>query len=220
MPAVERAPGSPTVVGVLALQGASGLHVEVLEGLGAVAVEVRTPADLDLVDALIIPGGESTTISKLLDLNGLFEPVQHRLAHGMAALGTCAGMILLAASILDGRDDQRSFDAIDIDVRRNAFGRQIDSFEADLPVQGLDRPLHAVFIRAPLVERVGAGVEVLARVDGRAVCCRQGAVMVSSFHPELSADTRIHRMFLASVSAATDTEVDRSDSRTEVREGN
>ena len=217
---MERAPGSPTVVGVLALQGASGLHVEVLEGLGAVAVEVRTPADLDLVDALIIPGGESTTISKLLDLNGLFEPVQHRLAHGMAALGTCAGMILLAASILDGRDDQRSFDAIDIDVRRNAFGRQIDSFEADLPVQGLDRPLHAVFIRAPLVERVGAGVEVLARVDGRAVCCRQGAVMVSSFHPELSADTRIHRMFLSSVGAAAKTEADRSHSRTEVREGN
>jgi 5'-phosphate synthase pdxT subunit len=112
-------------------------------------------------------------------------------------------MILLASAILDGRDDQRSFGAIDIDVRRNAFGRQIDSFEADLPVRGLDRPLHAVFIRAPLVERVGPGVEVLATVDGRVVCCRQGPVMVSSFHPELSTDTRLHELFLASVEVAT-----------------
>ncbi|HEY5155765.1 MAG TPA: pyridoxal 5'-phosphate synthase glutaminase subunit PdxT [Acidimicrobiales bacterium] len=190
------------VIGVLALQGASGLHLEVLQGLGVAAAEVRTPAELAEVDALVIPGGESTTISKLLDLNGLFGPIRERLDAGMPALGTCAGMILLASAILDGRDDQRCFGAIDIDVRRNAFGRQVDSFEADLPVEVLDRPLHAVFIRAPLVERVGDGVEVLATVDGRAVWCRQGAVMVSSFHPELWSDARLHELFLASVQAA------------------
>jgi 5'-phosphate synthase pdxT subunit len=199
------------LVGVLALQGASGLHLDVLRGLGVRAVEVRTPAELVEVDALVIPGGESTTISKLLDLNGLFDPLQRRLAEGLPALGTCAGMILLAATILDGRDDQRPLGAIDIDVRRNAFGRQIDSFEADLPLQGLDAPLHAVFIRAPLVERVGVGVEVLATVDDRAVCCRQGAVMVSSFHPELSSDTRLHKLFLTSVRAVAATGTERSD---------
>ncbi len=215
MPVVERSSGAP-VIGILALQGASGLHFEVLEGLGAMAAEVRTPADLDGVDALVIPGGESTTISKLLELNGLFEPLRQRLADGLPALGTCAGMILLAEAILDGRDDQRSFGAIDIDVRRNAFGRQIDSFEADLAVRGLDGPLHAVFIRAPLVERVGDGVEVLATVDDRAVCCRQGPVMVSSFHPELSTDTRLHELFLASVGAVAATRTYRS----EMREGN
>ena len=117
----------------------------------------------------------------------------------MPALGTCAGMILLAEAIIDGRSDQRPLAAIDIDVRRNAFGRQIDSFEADLPITGLDEPLHAVFIRAPLVERVGASVEVLATVDGRPVCCRQGAVMVSSFHPELSDDARLHELFVRRV---------------------
>ena len=190
---------NPPNVGVLALQGASGLHLEMLERLGVGCRAVRTPADLGEVDGLIIPGGESTTISKLLDANELFEPLRARLDSGMPALGTCAGMILLADAIIDGRSDQRPLAAIDIDVRRNAFGRQFDSFEADLPVSGLDLPLHAVFIRAPLVERVGVGVEVLASVDGRPVCCRQGAVMVSSFHPELSDDPRLHELFLSHV---------------------
>jgi 5'-phosphate synthase pdxT subunit len=190
--------GAPTI-GVLALQGASGLHVEMLQRIGVDARTVRTAAELDAVDALVIPGGESTTISKLLDANELFDPLRQRLDSGMPALGTCAGMILLADAIIDGRSDQRPLAAIDIDVRRNAFGRQIDSFEADLPVVGLDRPLHAVFIRAPLVERVGAAVEVLATVDGRPVCCREGAVMVTSFHPELSDDVRLHELFVSSV---------------------
>ena len=194
---------SRPVVGVLALQGASDLHLEMLASLGVNGRPVRTAADLVEVAALVIPGGESTTISRLLDVNELFEPLQQRLQAGMPALGTCAGMILLAAAILDGRADQRPLGAIDIDVRRNAFGRQIDSFEADLPLAGLDAPLHAVFIRAPSVERVGDSVEVLAQVEGRPVCCRQGPVIVSSFHPELSADTRLHEMFLAHLSSHT-----------------
>src|SRR4051794_37319680 len=171
-----------------------------LRRLGVEACTVRTAAELDAVDALVIPGGESTTISKLLDANELFEPLRERLDSGMPALGTCAGMILLADAIIDGRSDQRPLAAIDIDVRRNAFGRQIDSFEADLPVTGLDRPLHAVFIRAPLVERVGPGVEVLATVDDRPVCCREGSVMVSSSPPELPDDARLHELFLRHVS--------------------
>ncbi len=191
------------VIGILALQGAVDLHARALARLGLDAVEVRTPAQLDTVDALILPGGESSAISKLLTLNGLFEPLQDRLADGMPALGTCAGMILLAAGVLDGRADQRSFSAIDIDVRRNAFGRQNDSFETDLEVVGIDGPaVHAVFIRAPIVERVGPGVEVLAIVDdGRAVACRQGAVLVTSFHPELAEDLRVHELFLSGVAA-------------------
>ena len=153
-------------VGVLALQGAFALHVRALERLGATGVEVRTPAELDGVDALILPGGESTTMSKLLVAMELFEPLGKRLGEGMPALGTCAGMILLAREVLDGRADQRSFGAIDIAVRRNAFGRQVDSFEADLRIAGLpEAPVHAVFIRAPVVEEVGAGVEVLAQVE-------------------------------------------------------
>jgi pyridoxal 5'-phosphate synthase pdxT subunit len=190
-------------VGILSLQGAVEPHRAMLARLGAASAEVRVPADLDEVDALVIPGGESTTISKLLASNELFEPVQQRLASGMPALGTCAGMILLAADVLDGRPDQRSFGAIDIGVRRNAFGRQVDSFEADLRVDGLTTPFHAVFIRAPVVERVGPDVEVWATVEGRAVCCRQGHVVVSAFHPELSDDTRLHELFLSTFDAGT-----------------
>ena len=187
----------PDKIGVLALQGAARAHVEVLRALDAHAVEVRTPEDLTGVDALVIPGGESTTISMLLESAELFEPVAERLAAGMSALGTCAGMILLGAEVLDGRDDQRCFGAIDIAVRRNAFGRQVDSFEADLDVNGLPgRRFPAVFIRAPHVERVGDDVEVLAYVNERPVLCRQGPITVAAFHPELSGDLRIHEQFL------------------------
>lgn len=186
-------------VGVLALQGAFAAHARVLAELDAQAVEVRTPGDLDTLDALIIPGGESTTISMLLESSRLFDPVAERLHGGLPVFGTCAGMILLATEVLDGRPDQRSFGVIDIAVRRNAYGRQVDSFEADLAVAGLDAPFHAVFIRAPGVERTGAGVEVLASHDGRPVLARQGTVTVASFHPELSGDTRLHERFLQEV---------------------
>lgn len=194
---------SDRTIGVLALQGAVEPHLDILRSLGATAIEVRTPEQLALVDALVLPGGESTTMSRLLAINALADPLAARLAGGMAALGTCAGMILLASEVLDGRPDQRSFGAIDIGVRRNAFGRQVDSFEADLDIDGIDgEPVHAVFIRAPFVERVGEGVDVLASVDGHPVCCRQGATMVTAFHPELADDPRIHESFLSMVDTA------------------
>ena len=183
-------------VGVLALQGAFARHSEVLTGLGAVPLEVRTPVDLEAVDAMVMPGGESTTMSMLLDSSGLRAPLAGRMADGLPVLGTCAGMILLAVRVTDGRPDQRSFAAIDIDVRRNGYGRQVDSFEDEFPVAGLDGPFHGVFIRAPVVERVGPTVEVLARVDTIPVLCREGSVLVSSFHPEMSGDGRIHERFL------------------------
>ncbi len=187
-------------IGVLALQGASGRHVEALTDVGAEAVPVRTPGDLDRLDGLVLPGGESTTISHLLGTSGLHDPLADALADGLPALGTCAGMILLATDVTDGRDDQRSFAAIDIGVRRNAFGRQNDSFEADLEVAGIaGGPMHAVFIRAPVVDRVGDGVEVLASVDAGPVVCRSGAIMVCSFHPELGEDRRLHATFLEGV---------------------
>ena len=183
-------------VGVLALQGAFARHAQVLVALSAAPVEVRSPADLADVDAMVLPGGESTTMSMLLDSSGLRQPVADRLANGMPTFGTCAGMILLADRLADGRYDQRPFGAIDLDVRRNGYGRQIDSFEKDLVVTGLDEPFHGVFIRAPVVDRVGDDVEVLATVDGIPVLCLQGTVMVSSFHPEMSGDARIHARFL------------------------
>ena len=192
-------------VGVLALQGAAQLHVEALRALGATPVEVRTPGQLAGIEALVIPGGESTTLSKLLESSGLFEPIAGLLSEGLPAFGTCAGMILLAADVLDGRADQRSFGAVDVGVRRNAFGRQVDSFETSLPVDGLTGgPFPAVFIRAPVVERVGDGVEVLARIatssgDGQPVLCRQGQVLVAAFHPELSVDLRLHQHFLSRI---------------------
>jgi 5'-phosphate synthase pdxT subunit len=184
-------------VGILALQGAVREHASALTELGAHAVEVRTPEDLSGVVSLVLAGGESTTLSLLLESSGLFEPVAERLAEGMPAFGTCAGMILLASDVLDGRPDQRFFGAIDLTVRRNAFGRQVDSFETTLDVDGA--PFDAVFIRAPFVERVGDGVEVLASVDGHPVLCRSGNVLVSAFHPELSGDDRIHRAFLEAI---------------------
>jgi len=184
-------------VGVLALQGDVREHAAALDALGAEPVEIRTPSDVAAVDALILPGGESTTISMLLESSGLFDPIARRLDDGMPAFGTCAGMILLAADVLDGRPDQRSFGAVDIAVRRNAFGRQVDSFETRLHVAGVSGgPVDAVFIRAPFVESVGADVEVLAEVDGHPVLVRQGARMAAAFHPELSDDLRVHQLFL------------------------
>jgi pyridoxal 5'-phosphate synthase pdxT subunit len=192
--------GSGVKVGVLALQGASARHAAMLARLGAEPVPVRTPAELAGVDALVLPGGESTTISMLLESSGLFGPVADRLAGGMPAFGTCAGMILLGREIVDGRPDQRCFGALDIAVQRNAFGRQVDSFEVDLAVEGVGGPpLHAVFIRAPVVERVADEVEVLAAVDGRPVLCRQGRVLAAAFHPELGDDPRLHELFLTEV---------------------
>ncbi|MGH9164732.1 MAG: pyridoxal 5'-phosphate synthase glutaminase subunit PdxT [Acidimicrobiales bacterium] len=184
-------------VGVLALQGDVREHAAALASAGADAVEVRGPADLDGVDALVLPGGESTTMALLLDSSGLVEPLAARLAGGLPVFGTCAGMILLAAEVLDGRADQVGLGILDMAVRRNGFGRQVDSFETSLEVDGLDgRPIEAVFIRAPVVERVGAGVEVLASFAGRPVLCRQGPALVAAFHPELSGDDRLHRFFL------------------------
>lgn len=190
------APFAGRKVGVLALQGAVARHITALADLGATATAVRTPEQLADVDALVVPGGESTTISMLLGSSGLRGPLTERLQGGMAAFGTCAGMILLADEVLDGRADQQSLGILPLAVRRNAFGRQVDSFEADLAVTGLDAPFHAVFIRAPVVERVGPGVEVLARVDDKPVLCRRGPLLVAAFHPELTDDRRLHRMFL------------------------
>jgi 5'-phosphate synthase pdxT subunit len=189
-------------VGVLALQGAFARHVEALQRCGADASEVRTAAELERCDALIVPGGESTTMIKLLQTFELDELLAKRLADGMPTFGTCAGMILLARAVSDGHPDQLCFGAIDIDVRRNGYGRQINSFEADLSIVGVDGPpLTAAFIRAPVVERVGDGVTVLASHEGEPVLCRDGDVLVSSFHPELTDDDRLHQYFLAQVAA-------------------
>jgi 5'-phosphate synthase pdxT subunit len=178
-----------------------------LESLGCSVVEVRVPADLERVAGLVLPGGESTTLSLLLGSAGLLEPLSERLRAGMPAFGTCAGMILLASEVLDGRSDQRVLGAIDLGVRRNAFGRQLDSFESDLVVAGIDGgPMHAAFIRAPVVERVGPGVEVLAVLDvahdRRPVVCRSGVVTVAAFHPEVTGDARLHEVFVRDVAAA------------------
>jgi 5'-phosphate synthase pdxT subunit len=186
---------APTI-GVLALQGAFRAHAERLLTIGAHVAEVRTPAQLELVDALVMPGGESTTMSNLLTSSGLTDPIAERIAEHMPVFGTCAGMILLADEILDGRPDQQSFRALDITVRRNGYGRQINSFETDLAIDGLDSPFHGVFIRAPRVESVGSDVEVLARYADDAVLVRHGNVMAASFHPELTNDTRLHETFV------------------------
>jgi 5'-phosphate synthase pdxT subunit len=193
------------VVGVLALQGAFDAHARVLESLGASTREVRTPADLAVVDALVMPGGESTTMARLLDTAELFDPLAGRLAARLPVFGTCAGMILLATDVLDGRVGQRSLGAIELTVRRNGYGRQVDSFEDDVVVDGLDGAFHAVFIRAPKVEAVGPGARVLARHDGVAVLVRQDHVLVSSFHPELTGDGRLHQLFLDIVHTAAAT---------------
>ncbi len=192
---------------MLGLQGAAVEHRAAVEKLGHVAVDVRRPAHLAGIDGLIIPGGESTTISMLLESSGLFDPVAGLFAEGMAGFGTCAGMILMSREILDGRPDQRCFGVVDLAVRRNAFGRQSESFEVDLSIDALaeaglgSEPFRAVFIRAPYVESVGERVEVLARVEGpqgafHPVLCRAGAHLVAAFHPELTPDLRLHRLWL------------------------
>ena len=189
-----------STIGVLALQGDVREHVAALANAGATAVPVRRPAELESVDALVLPGGESTTMSRLLETFELLEPVRARIAGGMPAYGSCAGMILLASKVLDGRQDQHQLGGLDMIVRRNAFGRQVDSFETDLDVAGIaGEPVHAVFIRAPWVEEVGAGVEVLASAAGHAVAVRQGSVLGTSFHPELTGDGRVHALFVAMV---------------------
>jgi 5'-phosphate synthase pdxT subunit len=187
-------------VGVLALQGAFAAHQRQLDRLGVGAPAVRTAADLDGIDAIVLPGGESTTMSHLLTTSGLFDELKGRLRDGLPVFGTCAGMILCATDVLDARPDQRGFDLIDITVRRNGYGRQRDSFEADLTIDDdTDNPFHAVFIRAPLVERTGADVEVLAEHDGVPVLVRSGRCTVAAFHPELTDDARLHRQFVASL---------------------
>ena len=187
-------------VGVLALQGAFKLHVQALERLGVEAIEVRSLENFGASEALIIPGGESTTMSFLLESSGIFDSLQERSNNGMPILGTCAGMILLSSKITDGRNDQKPLNLIDIEVRRNGYGRQIDSFESDLLIEGFNRPFRGVFIRAPLVENVSEKVEVLAEINGRPVMCRQDSIIVTSFHPELADDDRIHAEFLELVS--------------------
>lgn len=184
------------VTGVLALQGAFAAHAAALARCGTDARDVRTPRDLAAVDALVLPGGESTTICKLLDLSDLRGALEARIAEGMPVLGTCAGLIVLSSSVLDGRPDQFCLGALDVTVRRNGFGRQRDSFETDLAVPGSADPMRAVFIRAPRIVRCGGSVEVVASLDGEPVLVRQGSALGATFHPELSGDDRIHRLFL------------------------
>lgn len=194
-------PAGGPVVGVLALQGGVIEHERVLDELGVAHRKVRLPEHLEGLSALILPGGESTTMSKLMRFNGLLELLSDALRAGLPAFGTCAGMILLASTVLDTRDDAVQLGALDATVRRNAFGRQVDSFETDLDFAGIDGPVPATFIRAPWVESVGDGVEVLATVPegpaaGAIVAVRDGAVMAASFHPEVDGDVRVHRLFL------------------------
>lgn len=186
-------------VGVLALQGDTREHLAALTEAGAEAVTVRRLSELEAVDALVIPGGESTAMSHLLREFELLEPLRARLAEGMPAYGSCAGMILLASEILDAGAAGREatpLKGIDMSVRRNAFGRQVDSFEGDIPFTGLDSPVHAVFIRAPWVERIGDDVEVLGRAEGHIVAVRQGRMLATSFHPEVTGDRRVHKLFV------------------------
>ncbi|MGL5808439.1 MAG: pyridoxal 5'-phosphate synthase glutaminase subunit PdxT [Nocardioides sp.] len=210
----DRVSGSGPV-GVLALQGDFREHLAVLGRIGVTAVAVRRPRELDDIGGLIIPGGESTAIAKLARIFDLFEPIKQRIKAGMPVLGTCAGMIMLADRIIDGTEDQETFGGLDITVRRNAFGRQVDSFESPVTVAGLSAPVHGVFIRAPLVTRAGPDVEVLARLSGpadahgaaaesgsgpvgpgdRIVAVRQGPLLATSFHPEVGRDPRIHAFF-------------------------
>jgi 5'-phosphate synthase pdxT subunit len=197
-------------IGVLALQGDVREHVRALESSGAPAAPIRRPSEVDGVDALVIPGGESTTMSNLAVGFGMLDPIRKRIAGGMPVYGSCAGMIMLAGTVLDGRPDQETFGGIDMTVRRNAFGRQVDSFEAPVAIEGIaGDDFHAVFIRAPWVEDVGPEVRALGRVTsgaaaGRIVAVRQGNLLATAFHPELTGDLRVHRYFVAMVRQAAD----------------
>ena len=190
------------VVGVLALQGDVREHLATLSALGAQAVTVRRPEELAAVDALVVPGGESTTMAKLAARFGLLEPLRAAVAGGLPVYGSCAGMIMLADRLLDAPADQVTVGGLDVTVRRNAFGRQVDSFESQVRIDGVEGgPVHAVFIRAPWVEQAGEGVQVLGRVvggaaDGRIVAVRQGDLVATSFHPELTGDRRVHALFV------------------------
>ena len=187
-------------VGVLALQGDVREHLAALESAGAHGVAVRRASELPALDGIVIPGGESTTIGRLLGVFDLLEPLREAVTAGLPTFGSCAGMILLATEILDGRDDQPLLGGLDITVRRNAFGRQVDSFEAEVHVDGVSGgPVHAVFIRAPVVERTGENVQVLAEVGGRSVAVRDDRRLATAFHPELSGDARMHAMFVEMV---------------------
>lgn len=215
-------PDLPTMslprVGVLALQGDVREHLHALDSLGVRTTTVRRTSELEACDGLVVPGGESTTMAKLARAFGLFGPIQERIAGGMPVLGTCAGMILLADRVLDGTEGQETFGGLDVTVRRNAFGRQVDSFEGTVHVTGIEGSVPAVFIRAPWVEAVGAGVEVLARVEeqpdegsgaagaalGRIVAVRQGTVLATAFHPEMGGDPRVHGLFVTMVRTALD----------------
>ena len=202
-------PATSPPIGVLALQGDVREHLRLLDELGVPAISVRRDAELAAVSGLVLPGGESTTMIRLARTFGLVEPLRARLADGMPAFGTCAGMILLADRVLDGAPGQETLGGLDITVRRNAFGRQVDSFEGEVAVTGVDGPVHGVFIRAPWVEATGPSVEVLARVvvtapDGgapldRIVMVRQGPLMATSFHPEVGGDARIHQLFTSAI---------------------
>jgi pyridoxal 5'-phosphate synthase pdxT subunit len=191
---------NPLRIGILALQGNVREHAAMLRSLGAVVVEVRCPSQLEGLDGLVVPGGESTTIGKLVQLAGLEEPLR---GFDGALLGTCAGMILLARHAVDGRPDQPHLGLADVVVRRNAFGRQVASFEAELDLAGEAAPLHGVFIRAPWIEQIGPDVEVLAEWEGHPVLVRQGRVLLAAFHPELTDDTRVHELFLQAVREET-----------------
>jgi len=192
----------PTI-GVLALQGAFNAHAQALRQLNADVREIRLPQDLDGVDGVVLPGGESTTMSQLLLSSGVFDVLTQRIAGGLPALGTCAGLILLAKRVLDARPDQVSCSVLDVTVRRNGYGRQIDSFEADIAITGLETPFTAVFIRAPIIEEVGSGVEILAMHNGAPVAVAAQNVIAASFHPELTSDVRFHELFLHMISSGS-----------------
>lgn len=185
------------IVGILALQGDFREHIAATNSCGHSAVEIRTAEDLEKIDALILPGGESTTIIQLSELFDLYAPIRTKIAKGLPVYGSCAGMILLADRIVDGKEGQKTFGGINMTVRRNAFGRQVDSFESDLKFNG--HSLHAVFIRAPWVEEFGEGVQVLSEAAGHAVAVRQGNLLATSFHPELTSDMAVHEYFFEEI---------------------
>ena len=191
------------IIGVLALQGAFSAHAQVFKQLNVEVREVRLPHDLDGVDGVVLPGGESTTMSQLLLSSGIFDVLTERISEGLPTLGTCAGLILLAERVLDARPDQLSCSVLDVTVRRNGYGRQIDSFEADIALAGLEVPFTAVFIRAPIIEEVGSGVEILATHNGAPVAVVSQNILAASFHPELTNDVRFHELFLHMISSGS-----------------